>query len=65
MPDITMCSGKNCPLAKTCYRAQAKADKYQSYFMTPPYNHEAEECEYYWAARDVPRKEKSLPREKK
>jgi hypothetical protein len=46
MPDITLCSGLNCPLKDTCYRYTAKADEYwQSYFEVPPYD---DECEYYW-----------------
>jgi hypothetical protein len=47
MPDITLCSGLNCPLKDTCYRYTAKADEYwQSYFEVPPYD---DECEYYWS----------------
>ena len=29
--DITMCTSTECPQRKTCYRAQAKPDRYQSY----------------------------------
>ena len=46
MPDITMCSGKDCPLKETCYRYKAKPDEYQSYFMEPPYKDG--ECNHYW-----------------
>ncbi len=31
MPDITMCLSESCPVRDTCYRKQAKPDKYQSY----------------------------------
>ena len=47
--DITMCSGKNCPLSTTCYRYTAKANEFrQSYFIETPYNKEKQECEHYW-----------------
>ena len=29
--DITMCTSTECPVRKTCYRAQAKPDRLQSY----------------------------------
>ncbi|KKN58939.1 hypothetical protein LCGC14_0547420 [marine sediment metagenome] len=32
MPDITMCTGANCPLRKSCYRYMAKPSQRQSYF---------------------------------
>jgi len=49
MPDITKCSGHNCPLKETCWRFTSPAsDYYQSYFMSPPYDKEKEECEYQW-----------------
>ena len=47
MPDITMCSGLNCPLKETCYRFKAMKKVYgQAYFLSPPYIDS--ECEYYW-----------------
>ena len=47
MPDITMCSGLNCPLKETCYRFKAMTTVYgQSYFSKPP--NKEDECEYYW-----------------
>ena len=47
MPDITMCSGLNCPLKETCYRFKAIKKVYgQSYFFSPP--QKDSECEYYW-----------------
>ncbi len=36
MPDISMCSGANCPKREDCYRFKAKPDRMQSYFVTPP-----------------------------
>ena len=46
MPDITMCSGKNCPVKEKCYRYTAEASDYQSYFMNPPYKDG--KCDHYW-----------------
>jgi hypothetical protein len=46
MPDITMCSGENCPLKEKCYRYLAEADSYQSYFVNTPIKDG--ECEHYW-----------------
>ena len=46
MPDITMCSGKNCPIREDCYRYTAKESYYQSYFMIPPYDMTIGSCEY-------------------
>lgn len=31
MPDITMCTNKDCELSDTCYRVQAEPSKMQSY----------------------------------
>ena len=31
MSDITMCTSTKCPVKEACYRAQATADKLQSY----------------------------------
>lgn len=45
-PDITMCSGKDCPLKETCYRYKAEPSDYQSYWIEPPYY--AGICEHYW-----------------
>lgn len=36
MPDITMCSGKNCKDRKYCYRHRAIPSMRQSMFSTPP-----------------------------
>jgi len=53
MPDITMCSGKDCPLKDSCYRYVAPADAYrQSFFVVAPFIDEPDgtSCEYYWKA---------------
>jgi len=58
MPDITMCSGKDCPLKETCYRYKAKPDEYQSYFMEAPYNDG--ECNHYWEIKKSSKVSKKL-----
>lgn len=46
MPDITMCSGQDCPLKEKCYRYKATPSKYQqSYFSDPPCN--GDKCDYF------------------
>lgn len=47
MPDISMCSGLNCPLAEKCYRKMAKPGSRQSFFVTPPYDHSINKCAYF------------------
>lgn len=46
MPDITMCSGVDCPYKEQCYRFTAKPSEYQSYFLNPPIN--GDKCDHYW-----------------
>ncbi len=49
MPDITMCSGGDCPLKETCYRYKATPSEFsQSYFIEVPYDQEYEACGHYW-----------------
>lgn len=49
MPDITMCTGRDCPLKYRCYRAMAQSHElYQSYFTITPYDAEKESCEHFW-----------------
>ena len=31
MPDLTLCSSKECPVRDACYRSQAKPGQFQSY----------------------------------
>ena len=53
MPDITLCSGQDCPLKETCYRYKATPSKYrQSYFTEAPYDKEKEECDHYWTDKN-------------
>lgn len=48
MPDITMCSGKDCPHKMLCYRFTAKpSERRQSYFKTPPIKEDGS-CENYY-----------------
>jgi len=45
--DITMCSGKNCPLKDLCYRFTApKSEFMQSFFLEPPIKDG--KCDMYW-----------------
>jgi hypothetical protein len=46
MSDISMCSGKDCPLKKKCYRYTAPQSDYQSWFNNPPIKDN--ECDYFW-----------------
>lgn len=46
MPDIAMCQGDECPVKENCWRYTAPADRWQSYFGTPPFNENG--CEYFW-----------------
>ena len=50
MADITMCSGKGCPVASNCYRYTAKASNYQSYFSDVPFN--GSSCDMYWGENE-------------
>ena len=46
MPDIAMCQGGECPVRENCWRYIAPADRWQSYFGTPPFDEDG--CEYFW-----------------
>lgn len=46
MPDIAMCKGGECPVKENCWRHMAPANRWQSYFGTPPFNEDG--CEYFW-----------------
>lgn len=48
--DITMCSGQGCPLKQNCKRFTSVGDKYQSYFMEPPFTMKKDlfDCEMIW-----------------
>ena len=45
MPDITMCNDYSCPAFDDCYRAQAKPNMRQSYFIDSP--RERDKCSYF------------------
>jgi hypothetical protein len=48
MPDISLCSGKDCPIKNTCNRFTAKPDEIaQSYFTGVPYNSKEEICLHF------------------
>jgi hypothetical protein len=50
MADITMCSGKDCPLKDSCYRFNAKkSDFRQSYFVNTPLKDG--KCHFFWGER--------------
>lgn len=36
MPDITLCTNKDCPIKSECYRAVAKPNQQQSYTTFEP-----------------------------
>lgn len=48
MPDITMCTDKECPKHEECYRFKAIPDsEWQSYFSESP-RLLNEDCDYFW-----------------
>lgn len=49
MPDISMCSGLECPLKETCYRYKATPSDWQSYLSEVPYDASKNNCEYHMA----------------
>lgn len=61
MPDITMCSGKDCPLKETCYRYTATPSEFmQSYFIQAPYDKEYETCGHYWEDKKSSKRSKKV-----
>lgn len=60
MPDITLCTNKDCPIRSACYRYRAKPDKYWQSFanftwkMTPEpdFDQPEPDCDYFWECRD-------------
>lgn len=54
MPDISMCSGDNCPIKAECFRFTAVPSEYvQAYFTAVPYD-EKTGCEFFWDNKDRP-----------
>ena len=45
MPDISMCSVTDCPLAERCYRHTAQPSMWQSYFVPEA---RGEQGRYFW-----------------
>ena len=48
MADITMCSGKNCPLKRNCKRFTKTPSEAEEYFSEPPYDFKTKICEMFW-----------------
>ena len=46
MPDITMCTGIDCPFKDQCHRYTATPSEYQYYFADPPIKDG--KCDHYW-----------------
>ncbi len=55
MADISMCEGTDCPLKENCYRYKATpCPIYQTYFVEVPYDHETNDCQYFWDRQPKP-----------
>jgi len=56
MPDITMCTGEQCPMRESCYRYLAESDgESQTFFSHAPFKLSDEEeasCSFYWEFGD-------------
>lgn len=49
MPDISMCSGIDCPLKETCYRYTAQPNPlWQSWVTDVHYDHEKQTCGWHY-----------------
>lgn len=58
MPDISKCTGEDCPMKDNCYRFTANASEFmQSYFMNAPIK-EDKTCDYYWPNKDDNKKKR-------
>lgn len=53
MADITVCTGKNCPLRESCHRYTAPHGLYQS-FIEAPYDVHSGTCDLFWDNKDYP-----------
>ena len=52
MPDMSICTGEECPLRNTCYRYRANASTLMQYYFTEvPYNVEEDKCDFYYPLR--------------
>ena len=59
MPDITMCNDYSCPDFDRCYRAQAKPNMRQSYFVDSP--RKLDECNYFLPVKETNERVQKLP----
>ena len=48
MADITMCSGKNCPLKRNCKRFTETPGEHEYYFSILPYSFLSKKCDMFW-----------------
>lgn len=47
MPDISKCTGNNCPIRENCYRYTSTPHPFrQSWMMEVPYNEKENNCEF-------------------
>jgi hypothetical protein len=47
MPDITKCTGEDCPVKIECYRYTSVPNQhYQAYFTSPPIK--KGKCDFFW-----------------
>ena len=54
MPDISKCSGTDCPLKSMCYRYTAEDEsEFQTYMMAVPFKSDDKgaHCEFFWLDR--------------
>ncbi len=51
MPDMSICTGEECPLRNTCYRYRANASEYLQSYIESPYSTEESKCDFYWPLR--------------
>lgn len=62
MPDISMCTGGDCPMSDMCYRFLATPEPLmQTYFLDPPVKPSGR-CDYYWEVDQIKNKSNELPR---
>jgi hypothetical protein len=61
MPDMSICTGNDCPLKDSCYRYKAKAGEYMQSYIEAPYNVEEAKCDFYWPTKQLKNgKDKSI-----
>jgi hypothetical protein len=50
MPDISKCSGADCPLKECCYRYTSKSSPFWQAWTEELYKPETKECVLFWCA---------------